>query len=322
MYTQLTSQAGITITTHPLGATWCSCRIPLADEAREILLGHANISDSLHSGAYLGSTVGRYAGRIAYGRYGSQQLSINQAPHQLHGGKRGFSHQNWQIDSQSESHITYLLDSPDGEEGYPGNLTAYVTYRFLDSHTLRIEWHATTDRDSIINLTNHAYFNLNGNGNPSADGLAQHLRITADNYVPVDAQGIPSADSATVSADMDFRQSKLLAQNLLQSAAQQTVGGYDHSYLIDSSSTTAQAELRSHNQDLQLSIHTTQPAIHIYSGQYLNGTPNRHGGQYPNFAGIAIETQAPPDSPNRHPALVRITPSQPYHHHSDYRFDW
>lgn len=322
MYTQLTSQAGIAITTHPLGAAWCSCRIPLPDGPREILLGHADIADSLHSSAYLGSTIGRYAGRIAYGCYDNHQLSINQPPHQLHGGRRGFSHQNWQIDSQSETHITYRLDSADGEEGYPGNLTACVTYQFLDGRTLRIEWRAVADRGSIVNLTNHAYFNLNGDANPQADGLAQYLRIAADSFVPVDAQGIPSADSAAVSAAMDFRQSKLLAQDLLQTAAQQAVGGYDHSYLIDSGSTAPQAELRSRSQDLRLSIRTTQPAIHIYSGQYLNGTPNRSGGQYPNFAGLAIETQAPPDSPNRRPALVRITPSQPYHHYSDYRFDW
>lgn len=323
MYTTLRTNSGITMITHPLGASWVSCQIPHpSGDNREILLGHSDMQQSLRCNVYLGNTVGRYAGRIAYGRYGNHQLSINQPPHHLHGGAQGLARQIWQIDSHSTQHITYRIDSPHGAEGYPGNLTIYTTYRIIDAHTMRIEWRATTDSETIINLTNHAYFNLNGDNHQQANGLAQYLHIAADSFVPVDTTGIPIADSALVSADMDFRQSKCIAKDFLQSPTQQAVGGYDHSYLVDTQSTRPQATLESHNHDLQLSIQTTQPAIHIYTGQYLAGTPNRQQGQYANLAGVAIETQAPPDSPNRRPQLVTLTPDTPYQHHSDYHFTW
>ena len=159
----LHNRRGITIGLHPLGATWTSCRLPLPDQVREVLLGSRDVvAMLLEGGSYLGASVGRYAGRIAQARFGDHALDANQPPHILHGGRQGLARQLWTLDSADEHQATFRIFSPAGDQGFPGNLHATAQYLLDDDDSLTIVYTATTDAPTPCNFTNHAYFNLNG----------------------------------------------------------------------------------------------------------------------------------------------------------------
>lgn len=268
---------------------------------REALLGCATPSDYLHQSAYLGATVGRYANRIAHAQLQHEgqtlHLSANQGGHQLHGGPEGFSHRRWQIVCQSENEVEYRLDSPDGDQGFPGELQVSLRYHLADDNTLSINYQATVDKPCPVNLTNHAYFNLDAK---HGDARQHRLRLNADYYLPVDAEGVPCAPlKAVAETGFDFRQAKTVAQDFLKDSDQQRVKGYDHAFLLNDPQQVA-AELWSEDGLLQLRVHTSAPALQLYSGNYLQGTPAREQGVYNAFQGIALESEFLPDSPN-HP---------------------
>ncbi len=300
--TTLRNANGMVATFMDWGATWLSARIPMGDgSVREALLGCATPSDYLHQSAYLGATVGRYANRIARSqllRNGeTRKLSANQGEHQLHGGPEGFSHRRWQIVCQSESEVEYHLNSPDGDQGFPGEMVVSLRYKLDDDNTLSISYRATVDQPCPVNLTNHAYFNLDAE---PGDVRQHRLRLNADYYLPVDSEGIPCAPlKAVAGTGFDFRQAKSVAQDFLKDADQQQVKGYDHAYLLNDSPQPA-AELWSADGQLLLRVFTTAPALQLYSGNYLEGTPAREQGVYNAFQGIALESEFLPDSPN-HP---------------------
>lgn len=304
--TTLRNAAGMTVTFMDWGATWLSAVLPLkSGEQRELLLGCQTPQDYLHQGAYLGATVGRYANRIAHASLNidgkPHPLIANQGEHQLHGGPNGFHARRWQIVKQDEQQVIYQLHSPDGDQGFPGNLDVTLTYRLTADHRLEIEYQAQTDRACPVNLTNHAYFNLDGAGH---DARQQRLQLFADRYLPVDGDGIPSADlTAVAGTGMDFRQPKTLQQDLLRDRDQQRVKGYDHAYLLHDTChglASPAAHLWSADGKVAMTVFTTAPALQLYSGNYLGGTPARDGGSYQNYAGVALESEFLPDSPN-HP---------------------
>ncbi len=322
----LENGAGTQLVVSDFGAAWLSCQVMVAGKRREVILGGADPLDGLRGGAYLGATIGRYAGRIAAGRYENRgsvyRLTANEGANCLHGGRENFARKRWKVVEQGADRVIFELFSQDGEEGFPGNVTARAGY-FLDGdNTVVLDWTAQSDRETVINLTNHAYFNLDGDSaDDRGDALAQRLRIDAERFVPVDRAGIPLAPSQVVAGGMDFRAGKALAADFLGDEQQRIVSGYDHSFLLEKSRDgKPQARLISASGDLAMTIHTTQRALHLYSGQFLRGTPDRRGGRYGNHAGIALETQAPPDSPNRRYSLVRLRPGSTYHHQTRYRF--
>ncbi|MDO4232787.1 MAG: galactose-1-epimerase [Lautropia sp.] len=311
---QLVNRRGIRVGINPLGATWTSCQIPVAGGLREILLGSRNLATMLAGDGYLGATIGRYAGRIAQGRFDDHQLDINQPPHCLHGGQGGFSRRLWQpVPSLTDAQqVTLRLSSPDGDQGFPGTLDVQVSFRLDDDDSFTISLAALSDAATPCNLTNHAYFNLNG-GNGD-DGLNQLLRVHAQRYQPVGADGIPDAPPAPVAGTgFDFQAARLLSTDYLRDAQQQQVGGYDHSFLLDNDGALAlAAELQSADGQVGLRLHTNQPALHLYSGNFLAGIEKRDGSAHANNAGIALEPQCPPDSPNRGEGILH--PGEVYLH--------
>lgn len=322
----LENTSGMRLILSDFGAAWLSCSLIVAGKRREVILCSAEPLASLGNGAYLGATIGRYAGRIAGGKYCDRQreyhLSVNEGLNCLHGGKNNFARKYWTVVAQARDRVVFELFSRDGEQGFPGNVTARAGY-FLDpENNVILDWSAQTDAETVVNLTNHAYFNLDGDSPETrSDALGQKLWIDAEYFVPIARDGIPVAPAQVVRGGMDFRAGKSLAADFLRDEQQQIVSGYDHSFLLEQHGDgTSQARLDAAAGDLGMEVHTTQRALHLYSGQFLCGTPNRHGGHYRNCAGIALETQAPPDSPNQRYHLVRLTPETPYQHQTRYCF--
>ncbi|WP_275553964.1 galactose-1-epimerase [Mixta sp. Marseille-Q2659] len=300
--TVLRNGNGMVATFMDWGATWLSARVPMKDgSVREALLGCATPSDYLNQTAYLGATVGRYANRIANARLNEAGITLlaNQGAHQLHGGPEGFDKRRWQIVNQSENSVRYRIDSPDGDQGYPGNLVAQVEYRLDDNNCLTISWEAQVDRPCPVNLTNHAYFNLDAH---HGDARQHTLQLSADSYLPVSSEGIPRAPLQPVeNGGFDFRQPKSIGRDFLQDEDQRLVQGYDHAFLLNPrEAQQPAAQLWSADSKLKLTVHTSASALQFYSGNYLEGTPARDQGSYNAFQGIALESEFLPDSPN-HP---------------------
>lgn len=321
----LSNKNGMIIKLSNWGATWLSCVLSVAGQNREVLLGCQTFEQYAQQHAYLGATVGRYANRIANASIEvngkTYTLSANQGVNQLHGGKLGFDKQLWHIQSQSDQQITFALISPDGDQGFPGELKVEAIYRLTNDNQVIIYFKAITSKTTPVNLTNHAYFNLDGD--TSKDILNHTLQVNADFYLPIDSNGIPNSDLVSVSQnDMDLRRPKLIAERLLESPIRQITGGYDHAYLLDKSQPIA-AKLISADRKVTMNVTTTKPALQIYTGNFLQHTPNRYNGEYDNFAGIALEAQFLPDSPH-HPDWPQpscfLQPKQTYHHQISYQF--
>jgi aldose 1-epimerase len=280
----------------------------------DIVLGQDNLADWQTHGTYLGATCGRYANRIADGRFPLDGRTIlldqNEGAQHLHGGVAGFDSRIWQIESHSATHVTFALTSPDGEMGYPGTLRVRTTYR-LDPG-LAIEMEATTDAPTIVNLVNHAYFNLAGQG--AGDIMGHILQIDAGFYLPVDSRLIPTKEVLSVAGTaFDFRQPRLIGAALPGPSA------FDHNLCL--SSPTAADGVRpclvatDPASGRRLRLSTTEPGVQLYTGAHFGDGPGKAGARYPRFAGFAVETQRFPDSPNTvHFPSPRLDPGQTYRH--------
>jgi aldose 1-epimerase len=325
----LGSETGLQITLMDWGATWLSCQLPLKSGAkREVLLGCPTPADYLKQSAYLGATVGRYANRIAKANLTLDghhwPLSANQGEHQLHGGPTGFNARRWECVEHTLTSVLYRLSSADGDQGFPGNLTAMVRYTVTEDNAVAIAYRATVDHPCPVNLTNHAYFHLDG---ANSDIRQETLQIYAGQYLPVDSDGIPCAPLADVdNTGMDFRKPKTISQDFLRDRDQQRVKGYDHAYLLytacrDGDSPAAQ--LWSADGQVLLKVFTTAPALQLYTGNYLAGTPARQGGEYLNYSGVALESEFLPDSPH-HPEWPQpdcwLQPGETYRSQTRYQF--
>ncbi|WP_326694949.1 galactose mutarotase [Streptomyces sp. NBC_01387] len=252
-----------------------------AGAVADVVLGFPVLSGYLeHTGPYFGALVGRYANRIAGGAFvldgRTCRLARNNPPNSLHGGERGFDKRVW--DAEAVEHGVRLFRvSPDGEEGFPGRLDVSVTYSLEESGALRIAYRATTDAPTVVSLTNHSYWNLGGQGSGSATG--HELRIAASRLTPVDADLIPTGELAPVAGTrFDFRR------------ARQVGPGYDHNFVLDGADA---AELYDPVSGRTLSVTTTEPGLQLYTGDHIDDGPYGPG------AGIALETQRFPDTPNR-----------------------
>lgn len=309
---------GLQLDMMDIGATWLSCLVPMPDQSRrEVLLGCARGEDWLTQKSYLNATVGRYANRIAGGRISrdgrTTQLVVNEGKNQLHGGA-GFAGRRWAVLEQSAEHVCFGITSPDGDQGYPGNLDLRVTYRVLPG--LRIEMVCSGEVDAVspLGLTNHAYFNLDG---VQGDIRAHRLMLAASRYTPVDAEMIPDAGLAEVAGtSFDFRTARAIETQFLADAQQKIAAGYDHAFLLDKPEMSAlAASLVSGDGRLEMRLYTDSPAVQFYSGNHLAGTPARQGGVYSAYQGLCLEPGFLPDSPN-HPEWPQpdcwLQPGQTY----------
>lgn len=303
----LKNKQGMQVTLMDIGATWLSCELLVDDDFREILLGVNTFSEHCAQQAYLGATIGRYANRIHKGQFtiGTQQyqLDLNQQGNTLHGGTLGFDKLRWQVKSVSEQEVIFTLLSKDGDQGFPGTLNAQVRYHLSADNSLTIEYQARVDKACPVNLTNHAYFNLDGSC-PGQNCLTHKMKINADQYAPVDNSGIPlGVFSKVENSSFDFRAYKNIGADFMADAEQKKVAGYDHSFILNRSSSTLNenvVEVVSSDEKVRLCVSTTQPSVHLYTGNYLSGIVNPAGVEYQNQAGFALEAQFLADAPN-HP---------------------
>lgn len=318
LYT-LKNEGGMRVQIMDWGATWLSCQVPVNGNLREVLLG-CQPNDYPKQTAYLGASIGRYANRIAHAA--KLGLTPNQGEHQLHGGATGWDKVRWKLKDFSENHLCLCHHSPQGDQGFTGEVNATVTYTLEADNALLISYQADNQQDTPLNLTNHAYFNLQD----SKDGcdVRQHfLQLNADQFLPVDGQGIPNAPLKSVQrTSFDFRTEKPIQQDFLKEE-QLLTKGYDHAFLLNQEHNTPCAILTSPDRALRLEVSTSQPALQVYTGNYLAGTPTRNGGQYADYSGIALETQALPDTPN-HPEWWQYggmaKAGSHYHHRTRFKF--
>lgn len=324
----LRNSAGMVVTLMDWGATLLSAKVPLSDgSVRETLLGCATPLQHTQQAAFLGASIGRYANRIKESRFSMDgveyQLSPSQAQHQLHGGPEGFDKRRWQIVQQDESSVQLTLNSPDGDQGFPGNLSASVFYRVTEDNRLSIEYRATVDKACPVNLTNHAYFNLDG---VRSDVRNHTLQLLADAWLPVDELGIPESDPQKVAlTGFDFRTPKRIADDFLSDENQRKVKGYDHAFLLQAKGDTRlpAAHLWSVDEKLKMTVYTSAPALQFYSGNYLAGTPSREADAWESYQGLALESEFLPDSPN-HPEWPQpdciLRPGTEYVSLTEYQF--
>lgn len=324
----LRNSAGMVVTLMDWGATLLSARIPMKDgSVREALLGCASPEHYPHQAAFLGASVGRYANRIADSRFTlageTYQLAPSQGPNQLHGGPDGFDKRRWRVVNQNDESVLFALESPDGDQGFPGNLSATAHYRLTDDNRIAIEYRAKVDKACPVNMTNHVYFNLDGG---QSDVRLHKLQIAAEAYLPVDEMGIPRAGLKEVAqTSFDFRQPKVIASEFLSDDDQRKMKGYDHAFLLSNNGELSQpiATLWSADEKLQLNVFTTAPALQFYSGNYLGGTPSRETEPYADWQGLALESEFLPDSPN-HPEWPQpdctLLPGEEYVSVTEYQF--
>ncbi|MGC1521788.1 MAG: aldose epimerase family protein [Steroidobacteraceae bacterium] len=320
----LTNVHGIEARIMTYGATLVSLRTPdRAGHFSNIILGFDTLDSYLAGVPYFGATVGRYANRIANGRFTldgkSYQLPQNNAPNSLHGGKRGFDKRVWTAEPMPTPtgpslRLSYV--SAAGEEGYPGELTAHVTYRLNDDDSLAIDYEATSTAPTPVNLTNHAYFNLTGD---SQNTILNHLlKINADRFTPVNATLIPTGEMrAVANTPFDFRTPQSIGSRINDQDEQLRFGrGYDHNWVLNKSaskSLTLAAVLADPKSGRSVEIWTTQPGLQFYSGNFLDGKPAGAGTVFQYRTGLCLETQHFPDSPNQpsFPSTV-LRPGQIY----------
>jgi aldose 1-epimerase len=305
LYT-LTNKNGMSVSIMNFGATIVNLVVPDRDgKLADVVLGFDRFTPYLHQTAYFGATIGRYANRIAKGTFELDRvtchLPINNGPNSLHGGLRGFDKQVWKeeaVDSDVPA-VRFSLLSPDGDQGYPGNLFVTVTFTLNDDNELRIDYRATTDKKTVINLTNHSYFNLAGAG--SGLIVDQVATLNADAYLPTDASLIPTGEIKDVTGTpYDFRQPTPIGQHLKETGTKPV--GYDNAYVLKKgffSEWALAAEVDDPKSGRTLKAYTDQPSIQFYTGNFLDGSLTGKGGKrYPQHSAFCLETQHYPDAPN------------------------
>lgn len=329
----LTNAGGTEVKIISYGAVVTSIRtIDLRGQFDNIVLGLPSLTEYEAKTTYLGATIGRYGNRIAGGKFTldghTYNLPLNNGVNSLHGGTVGFDHQPWAaepVQTDTTVGVRLTLFSPDGHQGYPGNLNVTVTYTLDDDNALTISYSATTDQPTVINLTNHSFFNLAGNG--SGPIYDHYLRLFANRYTPVDANLIPTGEQAFVEGTpFDFRSPLQIGKGIRSSHPQMVLGhGYDHNFVLarphDMSMAQA-ARLIEPTTGRSMDVLTTEPGIQFYSGNFLDGTVvGSSGGTYRQGDGLCLETQHFPDSPNQPEfPTTTLNPGEIYQSSTIYRF--
>jgi aldose 1-epimerase len=327
----LTNKHGVELAITNYGAKIVSLMVPdKHGKLTDVVTGHNSIDEYLTSQEpYFGAVCGRYGNRIAKGKFTLDgieynQLAINNGPNSLHGGIKGFNAQVWDIVQEEEQTLVLQYISPDGEEGFPGNLITTVTYHLSDANEVVISYRATTDKPTVLNLTNHSYFNLSGAGDPT---VGDHLlTINADYYLPTDATAIPYGPKEPVEGTpMDFRALKEVGGRILEDFEQLVFGnGYDHTYVLNKAGDELSfcARCISPKTGIVMETYTTEPGVQLYTGNWMTGHfAGKNGQRYPARAALCLETQHFPDSPNRpeYPSTV-LRPDETFNSRTIYKF--
>ena len=324
LYT-LSNNQGNTVELIDYGAIVVSINVPdRSGKKTNVTAGFSSIDGYLERHPYFGATVGRFCNRIAMGKFSlegkSYSLAVNNGPNHLHGGEVGFDKRMWQVaevKSDNSVGVKFTYVSPDGEEGYPGTLTTIAEYRWDNNNCLTLDLQATTDKPTVLNLTNHAYFNLGGAGSGT---IHQHeLTLACDQYLPVDESMIPKGVLAPVAGTpLDFTTSHKIGERIAQL---KETNGYDHCFVVKGKA----GELRDAAKVVDpasgrtLSIKTTQPGIQLYTGNFLDGKPGNAG--FKTHEAFCLETQHYPDSPNQpsFPSTV-LRPGEKFHQVTTFTF--
>ena len=312
------------------GGRIVSVMVPDKDgNMKDVVLGFDSIQDYIKYPSDFGASIGRYANRINQGRFTldgvEYQLPQNNYDHCLHGGPKGFQYRVYKgvQKSDQELQLTYL--AKDGEEGFPGNLQCTVIMKLTDDNAIDIQYEAETDKPTIVNMTNHSYFNLDGD--PSTDNSAYLLTLNADSYTPVDSTFMTTGDIISVKeTPMDFTTPKSVAQDINRMDFEQIKNGngYDHNWVLNTKGDLSQvaAKLTSPISGITLEVYTNEPGIQVYTGNFLDGTvKGKKGITYNQRASVCLETQHYPDSPNKSqwPSVV-LEPGQIYNSECVFKF--
>lgn len=311
------------------GGRLVSLMVPDKDgEFRDVVLGHDSIADYVNIDGNFGALIGRYGNRINQGRFSidgvEYQLPQNNYGHCLHGGPKGFHHSVWDASQSCDSILTLSLSSPDGEWGFPGNINVEVSYTLTADNAIKISYSATTDAPTILNLTNHSYFNLSGD--PSKDILNEIVWFDANGYTPIDSTFMTTGEILPVEGTpFDFSAPKALGQDINADNEQLKNGlGYDHNMVLTKSrNVNAPAVIvKDPESGIKMEVFTNEPGIQFYVGNFLDGTvKGKKGIAYPQRSAICLESQHFPDSPNKpHWDSVVVRPGQVYTSYCEYRF--
>jgi len=331
LYT-ITNAHGMELRVTNYGGIIVSLRVPDKNgSVADVVLGYDNLDGYAKNPAYFGAIVGRYANRIANGAFtldgAVYQLAKNNGPNSLHGGLKGFDKVIWHAEpftNEQGSGLILTYTSKDGEEGYPGNLKTKVTYTLTDQNELRIDYEATTDKATPVNLTSHSYFNLAGEG--SGDILKQELTLNADRFTPVDQTLIPTGELRPVKGTpLDFTKPTPVGARINDNYEQLLIAhGYDQNFVLNRKDDDLLLAARVHEPGSGriLEVYTTEPGVQLYTGNFLDGTiTGKHGHVYNQHAALCLETQHFPDSPNHanFPSTI-LRPGKTFRSRTVYRF--
>ena len=295
----------------------------------DVVLGFDNIDDYINVPNDFGATIGRYANRIGDGKItidGKEiQLPQNNGSHCLHGGPTGWQYQVFKTNQLDAQTIKLTVESPDGDNNFPGNVVASVTYTLTEDNAIDIKYDATTDQKTVINMTNHSYFNLSGN--PSVSGMDHILYLAGDSITPIDSTFMTNGEMMAVAGTpFDFNTPKAISQDVTNFENEQIKfgKGFDHNWVLNTKGDIRQvaAKLTSPTTGITLEVYTDEPGIQLYTGNFLDGTvKGKNGIVYPQRASICLETQHYPDSPNKaHWPSVILEPGKTYTSHCIFKF--
>ena len=290
------------------GGRIVSVMVPDKDgNMRDVVLGFDSIQDYIKYPSDFGATIGRYANRINQGKFTldgvEYQLPQNNYGHCLHGGPKGFQYQIFDAQKLNDQELQLTYVSKDGEEGFPGNLTCNVKFTLTDDNAIDIQYEATTDKPTVVNMTNHSYFNLDGD--PTGDNSDYLLTIDADSYTPVDSTFMTTGEILPVEGtDMDFRTPTAIGERINDTAFVQIKNGkgYDHNWVLNTKGDISKkaASLKSPKTGIVLDVYTNEPGVQVYCGNFLDGTlTGKKGIVYNQRASVCLETQKYPDTPNK-----------------------
>lgn len=329
LYT-LKNKSGMEVCITNFGGRIVSMMVPDKDgKMQDVVLGFDNIDDYIRIPSDFGASIGRYANRIAQGRFvldnDTIQLPQNNFGHCLHGGPQGWQYQVYDANLIDNTTLELTRLSPDGDENFPGNVTAKVTFKLSDDNALDIKYSATTDKKTIINMTNHSYFNLSGD--PSQPATDHILYVNADNYTPVDSTFMTTGEIIPVKdTPMDFITPKAIGQDITKYDFVQLKNGngYDHNWVLNTNGdiTKPAARLTSPQSGITLEVYTNEPGIQVYTGNFLDGSiQGKKGITYNQRASVCLETQHYPDSPNKPqwPSVI-LEPGQTYNSECIFKF--
>lgn len=326
----LENESGMKAEVSDYGATLCSLFVPNQEgTVHDVVLGYDNIeSYDAKTGPYFGATVGRNANRIANGEFALNgviyKLDQNNGENNLHGGYDGYCFRMWEVKDATEQSVTFALHSEDGDQGFPGELDVEVTYTLTEDNQLRIHYLGKPKATTIINMTNHSYFNLNGHD--SGDVLKHHVQILSDAFTPTNENLIPTGEIVSVdNTPMDFREKKELGRDIKADFEPLKIGsGYDHNWCLKNNGKLEKvAEMEGNISHIKMEVYTDLPGVQIYTANFVQDELGKNGVVYQKHQGVCFETQFYPDAVNQeHFQKPIFTENEKYDSTTIYKFSW